>query len=67
MALSRSIGGPRIDNFDPFLLLDEFKSEDVSPLFKEYYCTKIDQTIFKIRLTITSRASLITPTVASRL
>jgi redox-sensitive bicupin YhaK (pirin superfamily) len=28
VSLSRTIGGPKIDNFDPFLLLDEFKSED---------------------------------------
>jgi hypothetical protein len=32
VALSRTIGGPRIDNFDPFLLLDEFKSENVSTI-----------------------------------
>ena len=26
--LRRSIGGPEIDHLDPFLLLDEFKSDD---------------------------------------
>jgi hypothetical protein len=27
VALYRSIGGPKIDTFSPFLLLDEFKSD----------------------------------------
>ena len=29
VSLKRSIGGPKIPNLDPFLLLDEFKSDDV--------------------------------------
>lgn len=29
VALFRSIGGPKADHFDPYLLLDEFKSENV--------------------------------------
>lgn len=29
VSLRRSIGGPKIQNLDPFLLLDEFKSDDV--------------------------------------
>jgi hypothetical protein len=29
VALFRSIGGPKVDYFDPYLLLDEFKSENV--------------------------------------
>lgn len=29
VALFRSVGGPKVDLFDPFLLLDEFKSENV--------------------------------------
>jgi hypothetical protein len=29
VSLRRSIGGPKIPNLDPFLLLDEFKSDDV--------------------------------------
>jgi hypothetical protein len=28
VALYRSIGGPKIDNYSPFLLLDEFKSDN---------------------------------------
>jgi hypothetical protein len=30
VSLKRSIGGPKIPNLDPFLLLDEFKSDDPS-------------------------------------
>lgn len=29
VSLKRSVGGPKVPNLDPFLLLDEFKSDDV--------------------------------------